>query len=94
MHIPLKQECADAYAISINRTHHIYVRGAVSPTEENLKEAAADFATNWASSPGHYANIVNPKATMQGLKVVAVYEYNENFQMYGWGFYAANIFAG
>lgn len=72
-----------------------YVGGSdFTPTEENLKEAAADFATNWASSPGHYANIVNPKATMQGLKVVAVYEYNENFQMYGWGFYAANIFAG
>lgn len=30
MHIPLKQECADAYAMSINRTHHIYVRGVVS----------------------------------------------------------------
>ena len=38
MHIPLKQECADAYAISINRTHHIYVRGAVRLLKRRLNQ--------------------------------------------------------
>lgn len=69
-------------------------RSDFSPTDENIESIANQFASNWTTSSGHYANITHSSFSMQRIKVVVTYEYNDDFQDFSWCFYAANVFAG